>query len=202
MWRRQGHEPDPDSFVVRDPEARGARELWLQIYVRGWDEEFSTQLATFDEVTSSAEKSIRRLSPSAYLRSSRITRVALNRYGPLFAVTSIGGYPVPTRTRRDQLSATPNLWRETLDVAISRGEQRFVDVFEMFPQEQIPAFAPAWEAIALESPFPEAPDLHWSAVVVPKPLDPVALEFRRAFVAAGDPPPCEITLTGREAGAP
>ena len=204
VWRRHGHEPDPASFVVMDPAARGTSKLWLQIYVRGWDEEFATHLATFDQVTSIAEKSIHRIPSlsSAYLRSSRITRVEPNRHGPLYAVASIGGYPVPTRTRRDQLSSTLDLWRETLDVAQFGGEQRLVDVFESFPEAQIPAFASAWEAIALESPFPEAPDLHWSAVIVPRPLFPLALEYRRAFVALEDPAPYEITLTGREASAP
>ena len=206
LWVRQGHEPDPESFVVMDPAARGARELWLEVYVRGWDEEFDTQLATFSEVTSIAEKSIRTIPSSlpsmAYLRSSRVTRVEPHRYGPLFALTSIGGYAVPTKTQRDQLSSSLDLWREALDVSTVGAEQRFVDLFQTFPRDQIAAFEPAWEAIELESLFPEAPDLHWSAVVVPRPLLPLVLAYRHAFVAPGDSPSYAITLTGREAGAP
>jgi hypothetical protein len=33
-------------------------------------------------------------------------------------------------------------------------------------------------------------------------MDPLALEYRHAFVAPGDPPSYAITLTGREAGVP
>ena len=196
IWLRQGHERNPETFVVADPAARQDSSLWISVFVRGADRPFQTQMATFGRIyNAAAVKMVNWLGHERKWRliSWRDINVKPDVFAGQYSIASIGGYPVPT-TRRSA--------RETLHVNATRGVQTLVDVLEMFPPGSEEAYEAAWAAIELTAPFPEPPDLHWSAVVVSRPPSPVEARLWRAVVPNAELSPISILLTGRDAGAP
>lgn len=204
VWQRQGNEPNPERFGIADPAQRRDSRLTLTVFLRG-GERFSTQLATFKGVVTAAEKAVRTVflgtTAERWLVVSRTTRVEPNVDGSSFSLVSIGGYPVPTPLRLGEQLAF-NLWRDALEVTSLSGFQNLVDVFERFPFAPTTAYETRWAEIALDPPFPQAPELHWSAMVRPRAPQPGALQFWQAFVASGDPPSTAIALTGHQPAAP
>ncbi|MBM3817423.1 MAG: hypothetical protein FJW14_00200 [Acidimicrobiia bacterium] len=202
VWQRAGAEPNPEAFTIVDPAARpGTSRLMLRVTIRGGTV-VTTQLATFRSLRTSAEKQARLFATGGYfLYTLRNTSVVMNIDAGRLATAAIGGYPLPTSIQGDFLP--PGFAIRSGGVTVSgtqggtatHGRNTFLQELTGTILQAQAVLAP----IVLTAPFPEAPDLDFSASVNPRPLSGGALLGWKTFVDAEGPEPYSITLRVRQA---
>lgn len=202
VWQRSGDEPDPEAFAVVNPAARpGTSRLMLRVTIRGGTV-VTTQMATFRSLRTSAEKQARLFSTGGYfLYTLRNTSVFMNIDAGRLVTAAIGGYPLPTSIQGDFLPPGFAVRSEALTVSSTQGGAA-THARNTFIQELTGTIVQAQAVLApivLTAPFPQSPDLHFSASVNPRPLAGGALLGWRTFVDAEGPEPYSITLRVHQA---